>query len=281
MQIEEIKKINKQEASEFVSKHHYRKTMPKLNKYFYGGFYKNELVAVITFGYGTQPMDNKKKMFPTLTTTDYLEVGRLCLLDELPKNSESNFMSRVFKMLEQETTIKVIFSWSDGIMGKPGFVYQATNFLYAGKITTDVYITKEGYLIHPRSAKKLLEANAFFEHKEKLHWLTDRFCRKNGIIRLKGFQFKYVYLLGNKKQKKELKKLSSVPLTLNYPKMESIVFFSKNDINKYSPCEFPKYTLTLSAEEVSRAIRIDSISEGLVHFQYSAQPIQEELKFNK
>jgi GR25 family glycosyltransferase involved in LPS biosynthesis len=274
----DIKQISKSQASDFIAKHHYRKIMPKLNKVFYGGFIGDRLVAVITFGWGTQPLNTIQKMFKTLTTKDYFEVGRLCLLDELKRNSESEFMSKVFKQLKQDfPSVKVIFSWSDGIMGKPGFVYQATNFLYAGKITTDVYITKEGYLIHPRSAKKLLEANAFFEHKKKLFWLTDLFCRKNSIIHLKGFQFKYVMLLGSRKEKKDLLKLAAVPLTLNYPKMEDIIFYAKNNINKYTPCDFPKYRETLSAEEVSRAIRIDSINEGLVHFQHSA-PAQ--LKFD-
>jgi GR25 family glycosyltransferase involved in LPS biosynthesis len=272
MKIITIKQTDKQEASSFISKYHYRKIMPKLNKVFYGGYdEKNELVAIITFGWGTQPKNTIQKMFPKLDTKDYFEVGRLCLVDELPRNSESEFLSKVFKQLKLDyPALKVIFSWSDGIMGKPGFVYQASNFLYAGKITTDVYITKEGYLIHPRSAKKLLEANAFFEHTKKLFWLTDTFCRKNSILHLKGFQFKYVYLLGSKKDKKELLRESIVPLTLNYPKMEDIVFYCKNDINKYAPCDFPKYKETLSAEEVSRAIRIDSINEGLVHFQHSA-----------
>lgn len=273
MTINKIIQINKIDASLFIERHHYRKIMPKLNKVFYGGYDEyNNLVAVITFGWGTQPKNTILKMFPNLDTKDYFEIGRLCLVDELPKNSESEFLSRVFKQLKLDyPQLKVIFSWSDGIMGKPGFVYQATNFLYAGKITTDVYITKEGYLIHPRSAKKLLEANAFFEHTKKLFWLTDTFCRKNNIIHLKGFQFKYILLLGNRKEKKFLLKQSIVPLTLNYPKMKDIVFYCKNDINKYVPCSFPKYKETLSAEEVSRAIRIDSIDEGLVHFQHSAQ----------
>jgi len=281
MNIDEIKQINKLEASSFVYKHHYRKTMPRLNKLYYGGFYNGTLVAVVTFGYGTQPMATIKKMFPKLTTADYYEVGRLCLVDELPRNSESNFLSRVFNILKlEQPQIKVIFSWSDGIMGKPGFVYQATNFMYADKIKTDVYITKEGYLIHPRSAKKLLEANAFFEEKEKLFWLTKRFCKKNEITRLKGFQFRYVYFLCNRKVKKELIKTSPIDININYPKMEDVFFFKENHIGKYAQCDFPNYTETLSAEEVSRAIRIDSINEGLVHFQHSAQLKQSTLEFN-
>jgi GR25 family glycosyltransferase involved in LPS biosynthesis len=277
MKIETIRKIGKKDASEFVAAHHYRKTMPKLNRFYYGGFFGDRLVAIITFGFGTQPMATIKTMFPSLGTKDYLEVGRLCLIDELPRNSESNFMSRVFQELEKDSDIKVIFSWSDGIMGKPGFVYQAANFLYAGKIKTDVYITREGYLIHPRSAKKVLEANAFFERKSKLCWLTDRFCNVNGITHLKGFQFRYVYLLGSKGEKKRLMRDAIVPLNKEYPKTGDVFFFKKNELGKYATCEFPKYVETLSAEEVSRAIRVDSIDEGLVRFQHSAPLVQSRI----
>ncbi len=277
MKIEIIKEIDKTTASNFVAKHHYRKTMPRLNKVFYGGFYSGELVGIVTLGYGTQPVVTIKKMFPLLSTADYYEVGRLCLLDELPRNSESNFLSRVFEIVKKNNSkIKVIFSWSDGIMGKPGFVYQATNFMYAGKIKTDVYITQEGYLIHPRSAKKLLEANAFFENKEKLFWLTRSFARKNNIIRLKGFQFRYVYFLCNKREKRDLIKTSPVSINLDYPKTKDIFFFKENSVGKYAPCDFPKYKETLNAEEVSKAIHIDSINEGLVRFQHSA-PVMKDI----
>jgi GR25 family glycosyltransferase involved in LPS biosynthesis len=275
--INKIIQINKKDANDFISKHHYRKIMPKLNKVFYGGFVEDRLVAVITFGWGTQPLNTIKKIFPSLTTKDYFEIGRLCLLDELPRNSESEFMAKVFKILKVDyPELKVVFSWSDGIMGKPGFVYQASNFLYAGKIKTDVYITKEGYLIHPRSAKKLLEANAFFENKKKLFWLTESFCKKNDIIRLKGFQFRYVLFLCNKKEQKFLLKETPLVINIKYPKMEDVHFFTKNKFGKYEKCSFPYYKETLSAGEVSRAIRIDSIDEGLVQFQHSA-PIQYEI----
>lgn len=60
--------------------------------------------------------------------------------------------------------------------------------------------------------------------------------------------------------------------------MEDVHFFKKNSIGKFAKCEFPNYKETLSAEEVSKAIRIDSIDEGLVRFQHSAQYYQEKIE---
>jgi len=275
MEIQKVKQISKQQASMFVKKYHYRKTMPKLNKLFYGGFYNNSLVAIMTLGWGTQPDRTIKKLFPSLGSKEYYEIGRLCLIDELPKNSESNFISRVIKKLKQQTNIKVLFSWSDGIMGKPGFVYQCSNFLYAGKIKTDIYITKEGYLIHPRSAKKLLKINADYVNKEKLFWLTQDFMDLNKIIRLKGFQFRYVYFMCSNKERKQLLSECKVELNNKYPKMKNILFYKKID-NKYSECEFPFYKETLSAGEVSRAIHCVSNTKGLVQFQPPASQFIEK-----
>lgn len=268
----EIIQINKQQASEFIARYHYRKIMPKLNKVFYGGFIEDRIVAVITFGWGTQPLNTIKKMFPSLVSNDYFEIGRLCLLDELPRNSESEFMSKVFNLLKNDyPNLKVIFSWSDGIMGKPGFVYQASNFWYAGKITTDVYITKEGYLIHPRSAKKLLEVNAKYIGREKLCWLTNDFLKLNSIIRLKGYQFKYLMFLTGHKETKSLIKEAICPINKEYPKMKDIKFFTMDyDTGKYKESVFPNYKETLNAGEVSRVIQVDSINQGLVQFQNPA-----------
>ncbi len=268
----EIIQINKQQASEFIALYHYRKIMPKLNKVFYGGFIEDRIVAVITFGWGTQPLNTIKKMFPSLVSNDYFEIGRLCLLDELPRNSESEFMSKVFNLLKNDyPNLKVIFSWSDGIMGKPGFVYQASNFWYAGKITTDVYITKEGYLIHPRSAKKLLEVNAKYIGREKLCWLTNDFLKLNSIIRLKGYQFKYLMFLTGHKETKSLIKEAICPINKEYPKMKDIKFFTMDyDTGKYKESVFPNYKETLNAGEVSRVIQVDSINQGLVQFQNPA-----------
>ena len=51
-------------------------------------------------------------------------------------------------------------------MGKVGYVYQGSNFKYGGEYWTDVYMTKTGEKVHPRSMKTILEENAKFENKE-------------------------------------------------------------------------------------------------------------------
>jgi len=50
-----LKQLHKITASEFVADRHYSAVMPRLTKYFLGCFVEEELVGVITFGWGTRP----------------------------------------------------------------------------------------------------------------------------------------------------------------------------------------------------------------------------------
>ena len=59
---------------------------------------------------------------------------------------------------------------ADGIMGKCGYVYQASNFYFGEKYWTDVYLMENGEKLHPRSTKSLLVENAKFSGKKKLFW---------------------------------------------------------------------------------------------------------------
>lgn len=264
-----VVKVKTDVAKAFVLEHHYRRNMPKLTKVCYGLFIQSEMMGVITLGWGTRPKNTIKKIFPKLSTPDYFEIGRLCLMDELPRNSESEFIARVARLVKREyPNVKVLFSFSDGIMGKPGFVYQASNFLYSGFIWTDIYLTKEGYLMHPRSVKSLLEINAKQTGK-KMFWLSDEFMRLNGIKRIKGKQFRYVLPICKRSEIKRLIETAVSPLTKEYPKMKDIEWKVKTP-DGYRKLETMKPVRTLNAFEVSRAIRLLSKEEGLVRFQPDA-----------
>jgi hypothetical protein len=68
---------------------------------------------------------------------DYLELQRLVLLDEIPKNSESRFVGWCLRWLQKNTDVKAIVSFSDPKYGHKGIIYRASNFLYLGKQKQD------------------------------------------------------------------------------------------------------------------------------------------------
>ena len=212
-----IREIGKERAIDMIQNTHYSKVMPRLTKYYLGCFLEDKLVGVVTLGWGTQPRQTINKMFTGLGTKDYYEIGKMCMLDEMPRNSESQMLSKIVKWMKQNTQDRLfLYTWADGIVGKPGYVYQSFNFLYGGFIWTDIYVSNKGEKIHPRSARKLCEENAKMIGKDKVFWLTYDFMEKKGIKRIKGKQFRYILPL-NKKAKKMLKK-SNMNWTIEYPK---------------------------------------------------------------
>jgi hypothetical protein len=109
------------------------------------------LCAVAMWGWGVRPKHTIQRLFPGLDTPDYLELNRLCLREDQPRNSESRFLSLCAEWIRENTPhVKLLFSWADGLRGKPGYVYQAASWLYGGFIKTDLYVDEHGGPIHPR-----------------------------------------------------------------------------------------------------------------------------------
>ena len=208
-----IKQTHKVNATEFIAERHYSAVMPSLTKHYLGCYENDEMVGVITFGWGTRPMHTIQALFPKLNTTDYFEIGKMCMDDKMPRNSESQMLSLSVKWLKENTDIKYVFTWADGLVGKPGYVYQAFNFLYGGFIWTDTYVTEKGEKIHPRTIQRIIPNT-----KNRKIGMRPNFeqLREMNLSQVKGKQFRYIYPM-HKKYRKYLKN-STVEWNLNYPK---------------------------------------------------------------
>ena len=229
----DVKEIDKKLAIDFIQERHYSKVLPRLTKHWLGFFYEGELVGVLTLGWGTQPLQTIKKLFPNLVSEDYYEIGKMCMDDKMPRNSESQMISSAVRWMKKNLPEKkFLYTWADGIVGKVGYVYQASNFQYGGFIWTDIYISPSAEKIHPRSSKSLLKEHAEFLGKEKLFWMTPDFMKLKGIRRIRGKQFRYIYPL-NKEAKKILQKGSTVEWGLSYPKALDLQWKEQLEKGKY------------------------------------------------
>lgn len=85
-----IKEISKEDALRMIRKYHYSNTLPKINKYFLGFFLDKELAGVVTLGWGTRPRHTIQRIFPSLDTKDYLEIGRMCMPLRYNKDKSEN-----------------------------------------------------------------------------------------------------------------------------------------------------------------------------------------------
>lgn len=107
-----LKEIDRPTASKFIVENHYSTVFPRVTKHRLGMFISDELVGVLTLGWGTQPVATIKKSFPTLDTSHYLEIGKMCVLDTQPRNTESQFLALVMRWVrENKPSLQFIHTW--------------------------------------------------------------------------------------------------------------------------------------------------------------------------
>ncbi len=237
----EVRIIPVQEMADFVARHHYSKTMPRITKVCYGGFRSEELVAAISFGWGSRPLHTIRRLFPSLVSQDYLEIGKMCLADSQPRNSETQFMAATFWMLRKQfPDVKLIFTWADAMWGKPGYVYQAANFLYGGFIWTDVYQTPDGQRIHPLQLRSAMGTYLRTQRPNAIE-LAER-----GWAHYFGKQFRYLRFLCDAREQQRLLRESPFSWSTKYPKAVDLEWYQCIE-GKKIPCTQPQFTGTYCA----------------------------------
>ena len=110
---------------------------------------------------------------------EMLELNRLAFNNNLPKNSESRCISIAIKLIKKNAShIKWILSFADGTQCGDGTIYRASGFKLVGiKKNTTIFRLPNGKTVakHGTSKKDFTFAE-----------------------RLKGYQFKYIYLIDKK-----------------------------------------------------------------------------------
>jgi len=248
----EIRKVSREQATDLVQANHYSPVMPKLTKHWLGVYKEGALVGVITLGWGTRPLHTIQKILgPGFESKDYYEIGKMCMLDSEPRNSETQMISQVVRWLKENCPeVKYLYTLADGIMGKCGYVYQAANFYYGGDYWTDSYMSAKGEKVHPRTTRQLCKDNWLYHYderssgfsqefkdnhdrkvqkalenntkqpKQQVFWLTPEFMKYIGMRKIKGKMFRYIYPL-NKRAKNLLKKSPEIVWKIGpgvYPK---------------------------------------------------------------
>lgn len=237
-----IRQIAKEDALKMIQKYHYSNTLPKLNKYYIGFYLHNELVGVVTLGWGTRPRHTIQKIFPSLNTQDYLEIGRMCMTEDMPRNSESQMLSQLVKWIRVNIPeLKILLTWADGMLGKVGYVYQASNFIYSGYSGGEMYM-KDGVKIHVRQMKSILIKEGEKDSRITVRPTLEQ-MRNYGIQHYKGRQYRYLMFLCNTKEKDRLLEECMIDLTLDRPKDNDLRWTMKDlDSGKWLPCDKPFYT---------------------------------------
>ena len=232
----ELKPIKKSLSEEIVKKiHQSSDTLPKTTKYALGVYIDDVLEGTITLGYGTRPKHTIKKMFPSLDTNDYLEIGRMCINNDYKTNTESQMLSKTMKWVKKNLPhIKLIFTWANGLLGKIGTVYQASNFLYGGYIITECYVMN-GYQLHPRGFKQLYHPD---DPRRTVKPNAEE-KKKYNILHIQGKQFRYVYFTCGYTERKRLIQESEFEWNTDYPSVDDCTWRKWVDRWKWVECDKP------------------------------------------
>tara|TARA_Y100001972_G_C7541117_1_gene272257 strand:+ start:44 stop:730 length:687 start_codon:yes stop_codon:yes gene_type:complete len=206
-EVYKVKSIKKELCKEWLLYKHYLKRKTSYT-YSFGLFKEKKLVGIITFG-NAIPLTMKKSLFGKKYMNLVYELNRLCTNDNLDKNANSFFISQSFKLLPKPM---IIVSYADKYFGHNGYVYQATNFMFTGESHTQLdWKLKGKEHLHSRT---LMDEFAF--EKNRIEKLKEKYGDKLYQVKREA-KYRYVYVIANKKQKKEIIKHKRFNI-LKYPK---------------------------------------------------------------
>lgn len=122
----EVMEVKSSETDEWLLKKHYAKR--KCQRMFCFGLFINGCIeGVVTYGMPPSPQVGRGFLGEEYRTK-VIELNRLCINSNTPKNAASFLVGNSLKKLKGWAVV----SYADGAMGHIGYVYQATNFLYCG-----------------------------------------------------------------------------------------------------------------------------------------------------
>ena len=211
-----IRKVDKDTAEKMIVKYHYSHKW-SLCKVAYGVFYitgkeslfvdapEEKLIGCMVFG---QPVGRSaaESISELIKVTEVFELTRLFIHDGYGRNIESYSISKALELIRRDfPEIKAIISYADGEQGHKGTIYQACNFYYQGNSSLALMPNYSVSLVgppykwtHSRTISSTYGSHNVEHLKKKI---GHTFWRKK-----ESSKHRYVYLLGNKLEKKKILK---------------------------------------------------------------------------
>ena len=120
-------------ASYACKRWHYSKCVPKYKQVWVGVWENEKFIGIVSFGRSSTPYLGTKY---GLKTTECAELTRIALTSHISFVSE--IMSKAIKLLKtQSKGIKLLVSLADPRQDHIGAIYQATNWIYVGRSSSN------------------------------------------------------------------------------------------------------------------------------------------------
>tara|TARA_R100000479_G_C6360852_1_gene192975 strand:+ start:351 stop:1061 length:711 start_codon:yes stop_codon:yes gene_type:complete len=204
----EIKMLPSTRANNFIRNNHYSGKIVPNSKFHFGIFYNNKLEGVLQYG---NPMDKNKTIGLVKNTkwNNFIELNRMALTDNLPKNAESRSIAISIKLLKKYAPhLDWILTYADGTQCGDGTIYRASGFLLTGikqnktmlQFPNGEVFADNTFTAHQTTKQKIFGNKNFYEitdGKCSIKYL----CEKTGAKILQGFQLRYIKFLKPELQK--------------------------------------------------------------------------------
>ena len=139
--------IPSREARALIIANHYSRRVVNNSYVNLGVYLAGDRVGALQFGYALNPHRGDRVVAGT-GVTEYLELNRMWLDDDAPRNSESRALSFAIKYIRRVMPqVNWIQSYADERCGGCGIVYQACGFLYLGCHKTE-FLKLDGEWYH-------------------------------------------------------------------------------------------------------------------------------------
>lgn len=231
-----VKQINPDLARGIIAAFHYSKTFPDSTIFSFGAYLNGKLIGVVCYGMGGCK-EQYTAIFPNIENGTYLELTRLWVAYQMPKNSESKIISMSLKQLPSQ--YKVILSFADEGQGHCGIIYQATNWIYLGcNNGNSIYVDENGVSKHTHLITIYRQ-----RHPELKNLSREEILNRLGLKRAtSGRKHRYLFLRGNKKEKASMLAIVKDKI-LPYPKIDKKDGLSEEDIFNQEEINFTQMKL--------------------------------------
>jgi hypothetical protein len=201
--------VSTSDVREFVRRYHYIGS--DSSAWRWGLWHGPVLYGVI--GFNVLTANVSRSVFGDEDSHRVWHMTRLVAADASPRNSESRLIGGTLRAIERNHQhVWAVLTYAATDVGHIGYVYQATNALYTGLAAGGecYYLNSQG----ERQSRRTLDVSDYGGAP-----LAER-ARRRGWVRVDvPRKHRYVYILGNKAERRARRKLLRYPI-LPYPKVE-------------------------------------------------------------
>ena len=147
----EVDLVQRADVRDFIEENHYSQSINGvISDYCFAMSYEGRLIGAMI--YGKLAMANQWKKY-VRSPSEILELRRLVLVDDTPKNAESWFIGRTLRWLKKNTDVKAVVSYADPNYGHEGTIYKASNFDFVGQTSAGKVIMWNDKKYHDKTIR--------------------------------------------------------------------------------------------------------------------------------